>query len=505
MKEQLMTTRRTILKATLAVGTATVFSGPLGGLSAIAQTAPRVRRSLNGMSLDDPDLQAYRDFVGIMLAKDQKDLVSWLQYSLMHGQYDGNYRYCPHGDWYFLPWHREFMLMYERAARVLTKYTGFAMPYWDWTVDRTMPQAFTEPTYKGKPNPLYVDGRTLNTTDWPLKDSWVGADTLQQKVYDETSFQVFGTSKNPAQTDKNMSWVVLGGGFQGFLERTPHNLIHNAIGAYMPSAGSPRDPIFMMHHGNIDRIWTRWNALGRSNTASMSKSDADLWLSMVFQNNYISPAGEYYSSSPAKLQSTIALGYTYPDLPKPDRRKSEPARDARLLAALSGSAGVSTNLETLRALPAVNTEAATLKAPLAKSMRLPEGLQGLVGKAESDPASAEVFVILRDMEFSDAISSVRIFVNAGNVDANTPDSDPHFAGEVGFLTHPASAQGDHTGHQKRPPSAVVEVTDTVRRLQSAGELKGGQITVKLLPVLRQGAKVDDANKVVPALVEVVLV
>jgi hypothetical protein len=66
------------------------------------------------MSLDDPDLQAYRDFVGIMLAKDQNDPVSWLQYSLMHGQYNGNYRYCPHGDWYFLPHTRHEGLAAER-------------------------------------------------------------------------------------------------------------------------------------------------------------------------------------------------------------------------------------------------------------------------------------------------------------------------------------------------------------------------------------------------------
>ena len=87
-----MASRRTILKATLAAGAASVFSGVLGGLSAIAQTAPRVRRSLHGMALNDPDLSAYRDFVGIMLSRNQNDPVSWLQYSLMHGTYNGNYR-----------------------------------------------------------------------------------------------------------------------------------------------------------------------------------------------------------------------------------------------------------------------------------------------------------------------------------------------------------------------------------------------------------------------------
>ena len=34
----------------------------------------------------------------------------------------------------------------------------------------------------------------------------------------------------------------------------------------MPNGNSPMDPIFLMHHGNIDRIWWRWNCRGRVNT-----------------------------------------------------------------------------------------------------------------------------------------------------------------------------------------------------------------------------------------------
>lgn len=49
-----MTTRRTVLKAVVASGAVTVFSGTLGGLSALAQKGLPVRRSLHGMALDDP-------------------------------------------------------------------------------------------------------------------------------------------------------------------------------------------------------------------------------------------------------------------------------------------------------------------------------------------------------------------------------------------------------------------------------------------------------------------
>jgi hypothetical protein len=55
------------------------------------------------------------------------------------------------------------------------------------------------------------------------------------------------------------AWIVSGGGVQGTLEALPHNQVHNSIGGWMPTPASPRDPIFFMHHCNIDRIWAVWN------------------------------------------------------------------------------------------------------------------------------------------------------------------------------------------------------------------------------------------------------
>lgn len=502
-----MLSRRTILKTSLMTGGIAVFSGAIGGLSAFAQNAPRIRRSLHNMALDDPDLSTYRDFVRAMLKKDQNDPVSWLQYSLMHGKFDGHYRYCPHGDWYFLPWHREFVLMYENAARAITGNNKFAMPYWDWSIDRVMPKAFTDATYNGEPNPLYVPKRTLSTGDWPLRDAWVAPDMLAKKVYGETNFQLFGTSKNPSQNSLDMSWVVRGGGVQGFLEGTPHNLIHNAIGAYMPSAGSPRDSIFMMHHGNIDRIWAVWNALGRSNTADMSPSDRNQWLNMNFKDNYLSPTGATYSASPRDLQDTRALGYTYPDLPAPDNLLSDPERDAKLLSLLAAGSS-NDKLDVLRVLPAANTEAATLRKPLMKSVRFTSALRNQVNSNTVDPnEAAEVFAIIREMDVGPNVSSVRVFVNAQSLSAKTLSDDPHFAGEIGFLAHPDEPQAgeDHGGHHKAPPSALIELTDTLRDLAKRGLLKGDNISIQLLPVLRDGAKDGDDVKIIPAVIEIVVV
>jgi hypothetical protein len=34
--------------------------------------------------------------------------------------------------------------------------------------------------------------------------------------------------------------------------------VHNAVGGTMASASSPADPLFFLHHANIDRIWSEW-------------------------------------------------------------------------------------------------------------------------------------------------------------------------------------------------------------------------------------------------------
>lgn len=39
-----------------------------------------------------------------------------------------------------------------------------------------------------------------------------------------------------------------------------HDRVHNAIGGNMSTAASPSDPLFFLHHANIDRLWAQWQA-----------------------------------------------------------------------------------------------------------------------------------------------------------------------------------------------------------------------------------------------------
>jgi len=47
---------------------------------------------------------------------------------------------------------------------------------------------------------------------------------------------------------KNSGWHI---NFEG----APHASVHNYIGGHMGSMVSTNDPLFYLHHSNIDRLW----------------------------------------------------------------------------------------------------------------------------------------------------------------------------------------------------------------------------------------------------------
>ena len=487
--------RRTALKL-MSVGAITAFTGKVS----FAQQSLRIRRSLTGMPLNDPDLSTYRDFVQIMQSYDQSQPLSWLGFANQHGSLQGGYNFCPHGDWYFLPWHRAYTLMYETAARALTKNNDFAMPYWNWTEIRTMPEAFADPLYNGKPNPLYVPNRNQLTGQYALTDSIVGPKVID-RVFAETVYEAFGTSRNRRQTNLDPSWVPAGGGRQGTLEATPHNLVHNNIGAFMPTAASPRDPIFFMHHGNIDRIWADWNALGRKNSAD------PLWLNMPFTDNYLRPDGTPYSAVVQDLQNIAELGYTYDYVPQPDNRSTDPARESRLLAVLHSDSG--TGVEGVQRFGGANATAATAMAPLIQKLTLSNDTVRSFTAPAAGTRPAEVYALIGDITIGEGVRGVRVFVNRPDLSTSVPDTDPHYVTTFSFLDHksgmaPGGAHMAAVGPHKQLPGAIVNLTDTLQRLYGSRRLQAGEITVQLIPVPTSGVVLESVGTVVPASIEVVV-
>ena len=120
----------------------------------------------------DPHTLAYAEAVGVMKERDPDDPTSWTYQAAMHGTYktpaDPLWNGCQHGSWFFLPWHRIYILYFERIVRaIVTKRGGpddWALPYWNYTNgppgSQALPRAFAEEKLpNGKDNPLYTTHR----------------------------------------------------------------------------------------------------------------------------------------------------------------------------------------------------------------------------------------------------------------------------------------------------------------------------------------------------------
>ena len=124
-----------------------------------------------------------------------------------------------------------------------------------------------------------------------------------------------------------------GAGAAGGTEGGPHNGVHGVIGSFGGPMGdymSPLDPIFWLHHCNVDRIWAAWQELNpdwKSATNITAVQDGDggtttagsVWLEQKLQGFYDlqgNPVPDAQANTPRNMLDISApnLGYTYADL-----------------------------------------------------------------------------------------------------------------------------------------------------------------------------------------------
>ena len=152
---------------------------------------------------------------------------SWAYWTNIH------LNYCPHGIAYFFGWHRGYLYHFERQLRLVSGDANLILPYWDYYTYPNLPAEFTDP---GAGNPLY-------------------APRLNTNVSAALSMEPFS-----AQLVNFMRGAKRA--FEPSFENAPHNTLHNLIGNAMATMESPQDPIFWLHHANVDRLWVAWAAAG---------------------------------------------------------------------------------------------------------------------------------------------------------------------------------------------------------------------------------------------------
>jgi tyrosinase len=109
--------------------------------------------------------------------------------------------------------------------------------------------------YLSRTNPK-LDANTTYDVSLPV----ILAGLAPVEFYDANILQSFASSKTPSHNSPAGSFSIL--------EGMPHNNVHNCIGGVgavdpgpygnMTNFLSPVDPIFFLHHANMDRLWDVW-------------------------------------------------------------------------------------------------------------------------------------------------------------------------------------------------------------------------------------------------------
>lgn len=259
----------------------------------------------------------------------------------------------------FLPWHREFILLFEqdmqKADRALGGDGSLTLPYWDWTAEQGADPAA---------NPLWGDNflspsgdadQGFRVMSGPFAtDTTPGAENWVLRVVDPMDNapvnylqRAFGRDLPdlPNQVDVNnvlaiavydsAPWdnTVRGStSFRNLLEgwvtvnppgRAPglHNRVHVWIGGAMAVMSSPNDPVFFLHHCNVDRIWASWQARYPSvdqypptTEAPPGQNRGDLMPPFDGRADARPGGVTMPSIRPADVLDSAALGYSYDTL-----------------------------------------------------------------------------------------------------------------------------------------------------------------------------------------------
>lgn len=312
---------------------------------------------------NDPDSMSIYDMHVMMHLESHKCMYMWNQSNIVHNGPQ------------FLTWHRGMLMKFESDLRRVSGNPNITLPYWDWTDNESFEATFAPDLMGGdgveSQNYAVVDGPfakgnfTLNvvyTQHGQLQENYLqrrmGLNTTDgetEEIPYPTEEQVTAVIQIPNydtadyDANSNNSFRNALEGFQGTVEvycdengydyysfgdadftiTTPitlHNLIHYWVsGSWTTSAGSyagsirphtsPNDPVFWLHHANVDRIYEEWIETHPNVSYPIQTGDGNNAPEGYNGSDPMFPGGPVGATANQMNQPSLNLGYIYDELP----------------------------------------------------------------------------------------------------------------------------------------------------------------------------------------------
>ncbi len=430
------------------------------------ERALRVRKNI--LDLTPQELAAFEQGVAAMKSRPVTDRTSWAFQANIHGKQptppnDPLWRQCEHGTIHFLTWHRAYLLEFERIVREASGDPELTLPYWDWSTSRALPLPFRDPA-----SPLHDPSRSINN----------GALIPASIVVDDLA----------TATGSNVFTI-----FSQALEGSPHGAVHVQVGGNMGSvARSANDPIFWLHHCNIDRVWDEWIARGGGRT----NPSAPQFLARTF--TLARADGTTVTHRAGDLLVAADLGYRYdtsaavgPPAPLPVARvRGMVAMHSDENDHMVGAPGqVVASSRPSGVVPAARQEAVKRLGLRRENVELTferGGADALRATATRHAPGSAVIEVVGIAAKAAPRFTYEMFLNLPDGALDPEVRRLHRVGTLNlFGIADGDAHGDHAGggHGAQGPRVLrLDANPTIRRLRDAGLWKDGSVRITLEPL-----------------------
>ncbi|MDP9194599.1 MAG: tyrosinase family protein [Acidobacteriota bacterium] len=307
MSKATLTRRKFLSRTAMAAGA--VIAGPsLFDMDELFAQATWVRPDV--ATAQASILNSYRIGIAAMQALPATNPRSWAYQAAIHGTVttpvQPAWNTCQHGNFFFFSWHRMYIYWFEQIVRTMSGDCGWALPYWNYkplpagnnqadaiASRRILPAPFRTPA-NAATNKLFIPNRNaaINAgTGWLSATICDPANALSQTAFTGPAVNFGGN--NPGS---------------GQLEIRPHNNVHVAVGGWMGNPNTAaQDPIFWLHHANIDRYWNVWLKQGGGRANPVNNAT---WRNRVF--TFFRGDGSQVTMTACDiLNASAQLKYTY--------------------------------------------------------------------------------------------------------------------------------------------------------------------------------------------------